>query len=414
MVARAATLVLVPLLSIIGHEIWEITGHLRYKSSPPDPTKTMRAVVFSKHGSAKDVLRIVDKHPQPLFPASPNMLIVKVIGAALNPVDFKMRRNPQPDVLIPKPKIPGYDVSGVVVSAGAGSHGFKIGDHVYGMLPIIGNPWGSLAEYVVADASIFAKAPTSIPLVDAAALPLVGLTVMQVFDAAGYVAPPPVMVRSQPSSSSSADSAAPSKSALVQAASGGVGSFAVQYLRHVLGFEHVLGTTSAANAARVTELGATKTIDYRHERFEAVADEMGGVDVVIDPMAWSYMERTISDGAQGGGRTLRAGGKYCHIMSTDWAPSGTELDPLTAFVGPIKKWQSRLMRLIRRDAPQVFSSAVQPDGARLATLAGHVDAGHIRPNIDVYYDGLERVVEAFEYLETGHAKGKVVVRVADT
>ena len=159
------------------------------------------------------------------------------------------------------------------------------------------------------------------------------------------------------------------------------------------------------HAARV-ELGATKTIDYRHERFEAVADEMG-VDVVIDPMAWSYMERTISDGAQGGGRTLRAGGKYCHIMSTDWAPSGTELDPLTAFVGPIKKWQSRLMRLIRRDAPQVFSSAVQPDGARLATLARHVDAGHIRPNIDVYYDGLERVVEAFEYLETGHAKARL-------
>ena len=228
----------------------------------------MRAVRYSEHGDTK-VLSVVKDAPQPLSPAGPNTLIIKVAGAALNPVDFKMRRNVQPDLMIPKPKIPGYDISGTVANAGSGMHGFKIGDHVYGMLPIVGSPWGGLAEYAVADASVFAHAPTSIPLVDAAALPLVSLTVMQVFDAAGLVPP------------SDVNTEAPRR-ALVQAASGGVGTFAVQYLRRVLKFEEVLGTTSAPNADLVTSLGATRTIDYRTERFEGdhapspTLDSLGG------------------------------------------------------------------------------------------------------------------------------------------
>ena len=403
MIGRACTLVIVPLLSIVGHEVWSLTAHLRYKTSPADPTRLMRAVRYNQHGDAK-VLHLEPEAKQPLLPAGPNMLVVKVVGAALNPVDFKMRRNDQPDVMIPKPKIPGYDVSGTVVDAGAGAHGFKVGDHVYGMLPIVGSPWGGLAEYAAADASVFAHAPTSIPLVDAAALPLVGLTVMQVFDAAG-LAPPP------PPDSTEAPSTATSRRALVQAASGGVGTFAIQYLRHVLQFEQVLGTTSPANAALVTSLGATRTIDYRSERFEAVAEAVGGVDVVLDPMAWSYMERTIGTGG-GGTSMLRPAARYCHILSTDWKPSATEADPATAFIGPMMKWRSRLVRLFRRDAPQVVSSAVVPNGAGLARLAGHVDAGRIKPVIDRYFDGLDAAVEAFEYLETGHAKGKVVVRVS--
>ena len=75
------------------------------------------------------------------------------------------------------------------------------------------------------------------------------------------------------------------------------------------------------------------------------------------------------------------------------------------------KWRSRLQRLISRDAPTVASSAVVPDGPRLAKLAGYVDAGHVKPVIDRYYDGLDSAVEAFEYLETGRARGKVVIRV---
>ena len=181
-----------------------------------------------------------------------------------------MRRNAQPDALIPKPKIPGCDVSGTVVDAGKGAHGFVVGDKVFGMLPIVGSPWGGLAEYVAAEASVFAKAPESIPLEHAAALPLVGLTVMQVAEQAGLVP----AKRQGP----------PQGAALVQAASGGVGTFAVQYLRNVLNFADVLGTTSAANTEMVKSLGVTQAIDYRTETFESAAAKAGGVDVVLDPV----------------------------------------------------------------------------------------------------------------------------------
>ena len=409
MVARAATLVIVPLLSIVGHEVWTITGHLRYKTPPADPTLTMRAVVYSEHGAARDVLRLVSDARRPLSPAAPNTLVVKVVGAALNPVDFKMRRNEQPQALIPKPKIPGYDVSGIVVDAGDGSHGFQKGDRVFGMLPIVGNPWGGLAELVAADASVFAKAPSSIPLVEAAALPLVGLTVMQTLASAGLEAPPAVML-------AAADSQPPvQQRALVQAAAGGVGSFAVQYLRNVLRFSEVLATASPANAEFVAALGATCTIDYHTEQFEAVASAAGGVDVVLDPMAWSYMDRTLggAGGAGGAGSgMLRPAAKYCHILSSDWASNDMERDPLLALKGPLMKWTSRARRLLRRDAPQVFSSAVQPDGAGLAQLARLVDAGRLKPVVGRVFEGLEQAVEAFELLETGHARGKVVVRVS--
>jgi NADPH:quinone reductase-like Zn-dependent oxidoreductase len=409
MVARAATLVIVPLLSIVGHEVWTITGHLRYKTPPADPTLTMRAVVYSEHGAARDVLRLVSDARRPLSPAAPNTLVVKVVGAALNPVDFKMRRNEQPQALIPKPKIPGYDVSGIVVDAGDGSHGFQKGDRVFGMLPIVGNPWGGLAELVAADASVFAKAPSSIPLVEAAALPLVGLTVMQTLASAGLEAPPAVML-------AAADSQPPvQQRALVQAAAGGVGSFAVQYLRNVLRFSEVLATASPANAEFVAALGATRTIDYHTEQFEAVASAAGGVDVVLDPMAWSYMDRTLggAGGAGGAGSgMLRPAAKYCHILSSDWASNDMERDPLLALKGPLMKWTSRARRLLRRDAPQVFSSAVQPDGAGLAQLARLVDAGRLKPVVGRVFEGLEQAVEAFELLETGHARGKVVVRVS--
>ena len=176
---RAVTFLLVPLLSIIGNEIWSITSHLRYQVSQPDLTQTMKAVVYSSHGPAREVLFIDAGRPQPVQPAAPGFIVIQVVAAALNPVDFKQLRNKQPDALVPKPRIAGFDVSGIVLSAGAGSN-FAVGDAVYGMLPLVGSPWGSLSEVTAAEARCFAKAPTSIPLEDAAALPLVGLTVMQV------------------------------------------------------------------------------------------------------------------------------------------------------------------------------------------------------------------------------------------
>ena len=392
MLLRAITCaVVLPLFGTVSFEVFKMTTHLRFKATAASPTATMRAVVYSKHGGAREVLKVSNAAAAPLNPAAPGLIVIRVAAAALNPVDFKMRRNDQPDFLIPKPKIPGCDVSGTVVSAGEGTP-FAVGDKVYGMLPIIGNRWGGLAEYAVGDANLFAHAPTSIPLAEAAALPLVGLTVLQVLDlAVGPHAPPPT---------------ARQEKILIQAASGGVGSFAVQYARNVLRFKEVHGTSSAANADFVRGLGATHVVDYveRARRSQPVAE---GMDVVLDPVAWRYMEETLQPESQ----ILRRGGAYAHIMSSDWADNDAEKSALLPFVGAFNRWSSMARRLLDPDVRRVFSSAVVPDAPGLARIAAHVDGGLVRPVIDRAFKGLESAVDAFEHLETGHAKGKVIVVV---
>merc|ERR1719191_882266 len=99
--------------------------------------KTMRAITYSTHGG-RDVLELGDVAAP--AEAKPGLVVVRIAAASLNPVDFKMRRNFQPGWIIPKPKIPGCDISGVVVDAGEGT-AFKAGDKVFGMLPIVGQPW---------------------------------------------------------------------------------------------------------------------------------------------------------------------------------------------------------------------------------------------------------------------------------
>lgn len=384
--------VVLPLLSTVAFETVKLTAHFRFKAPTASDTSTMRAVVYSTHGSARDVLSVSAAVPAPSRPAAPGTIVVRVAAAALNPVDFKMRRNAQPDAFIPKPKIPGCDVSGTVVDAGTGTP-FAVGDKVFGMLPIVGQTWGGLGEYVAADARVFAHAPKTVPLVEAAALPLVGLTVLQVLDAAVGAHPPPA--------------AAKQTRMLVHAAAGGVGSFAVQYARHVLRFEEVVGTASAANADYIKSLGATKAVDYA-AKARGGRPVATGVDVVLDPVAWRYMQETLSDDSE----VLRPGGEYAYIMSTDWQPNAAESSPLLPFVGAFNRMSTAVRRLVHADVKRVHASAVVPDAAGLARIAGYVDQGLVKPVVGKVFEGLEAAVAAFELLETGHAKGKVLVRLA--
>ena len=239
----AASILVVPLCSIVGHEVWQMTTHLRYPVGLADPNQVMKAASYASHGArASDVLTLETVRPQPHQPASPGFIVIRVAAAALNPVDFKQMRSWQPDALVPKPRIAGFDVSGVVVSAGKGTP-FEVGDAVFGMLPLVGSPWGALAELTVAHASCFAHAPKSIPLEDASALPLVGLTVMQVFEQAGLFAV----------DGARADGTRTEQSVLIHAAAGGVGSIAVQYARNILGFGRVVGQAPARHTARSGE-----------------------------------------------------------------------------------------------------------------------------------------------------------------
>ena len=150
----------------------------------------------------------------------------------------------------------------------------------------------------------------------------------------------------------------------------------------------------------------TRAVDYVAAA-RAGAPMADGVDVVLDPVAWRYMAETLRPDSA----VLRPGGAYAHIMSSDWADNAAERSPMLPFVGAYHRWGSALRQLLDPSVRRVYSSAVVPDAAGLTRIAAYVDAGLVRPVIDQEFEGLDAAVHAFAHLETGHARGKVLVRL---
>jgi alcohol dehydrogenase len=204
----------------------------------------MRAVVIHEHGGCEQM------HYESVHSPIPQgrQVLVKICAAGVNPVDFKLRKGPISDLVYPKPKILGSDMSGVVLQAPPGSP-FQVGDRVFAMLPFLGSTFGSYADECVIDENLLAPAVDSVPLADLASLPLVACAIVQAMR--------PVR---QAFHNDTRD-----RKCLIQAGSGGVGTFAIQYCAHVLGM-YVATTCSLANFELVRSLGASETIDYHSER----------------------------------------------------------------------------------------------------------------------------------------------------
>lgn len=196
-------------------------------------------------------------------------------------IDIKLRKHPISSLILPTPKIPGTDISGtVVVSTGSE---YSTGDEVIAMMPMLFWSYGASAEYAAIPISLLAPKPKNISFLEASSLPLVGITVVTGFDS--------VLQKL-----GDKDGLKKSK-ILVQAGSGGVGSFAVQYAKHgefrgtfhshkhtcfiVLGAEIVASTCSTSKMDYVRSLGADLVIDYKTTRFEDVVQDY---DVVFDTL----------------------------------------------------------------------------------------------------------------------------------
>jgi NADPH:quinone reductase-like Zn-dependent oxidoreductase len=195
----------------------------------------MKAMRFHDYGDPS-VLRYEDvERPEP----GTGEVLVRVAGSAFNPVDDGIRggylQGPFPVTL---PHTPGIEVSGTVDALGDGVTGIAVGDAVIGFLPMAAS--GSAAEYVIAPAEVLAAAPTTIPLADAAALPMVGLTAWQaLFDDAGLTA---------------------GQRVLINGAGGAVGGYAVQLAKGAGAY--VIATASPRSAERVRSAGADEVIDH--------------------------------------------------------------------------------------------------------------------------------------------------------
>jgi NADPH:quinone reductase-like Zn-dependent oxidoreductase len=312
----------------------------------------MRAITATAWGAADVLAEIEVPRPEP----GPTEIRVRVHAAGVNPTDWKQRVAGGLG-LWGDPPILGYDVSGVVDAVGLGVDLFRPGDEVFGM-PRFPQQAGAYAEYVTAPARHFARKPTSIDHVQAAALPLAGMTAWQVLvDSAG--------VRE-------------GQRVLVHAAAGGVGHLAVQIAK--ARGAYVVGTASATKHEKLRSLGADELVDYTAQPFEDVVSD---IDVVLDTIGGDYPARSL--------RTMRSGGiLVCLAMPFD-PPEDVRRE--AAALG------------LRTTAP-----LVEPDRLALTALAELVETGTLRPMIDCVVP-LAQARRAHELGETGRTTGKIVLAV---
>jgi NADPH:quinone reductase-like Zn-dependent oxidoreductase len=329
----------------------------------PPSAVPMKAVVFHQYGSP-DVLRI-EQVPKPV--PSPDELLIKVHDAALNPLDWHMMRG-SPYILrlqlgmgAPKRDWIGLDFSGTVEAVGARVRKFKVGDAVFGTAD------AALSEYVTSTEVGLALKPDNISFEQAAAAPVAGLTALEALNYAHVK---------------------PQQKVLVNGASGGVGTFAVQIAR-AFGAE-VTGVCSSRHLQLVRSLGASNVIDYTRADFTRGNKRY---DVIFDAVA---------------NRKLRV---YERILSPDGVVllvgAGPSFEP---WFGPIEGFvKARLMApfLHHRFVPFVADANRTED---LNTLAELMRIGTVVPVIDRRYP-LRDVAAAMRYLEQGHASGKVILAV---
>src|SRR5438876_1468838 len=313
--------------------------------------ENMKAVRVHNYGGP-EVLRFEDA-PRPT-PGSGELLI-RVHAASVNPIDWKVRAGYMKDYIpLPLPFIPGWDVSGVVEAVGSGVTKFKKGDEVYARPDVSAHGYGAYAEYVVVKEAETALKPKSIDHVHAAAIPVGAVTAWRaLFDAAGLKKDQKV---------------------LIHGAAGGVGGFAVQLAKWK--GAHIIGTASTRNQAFLRELGVDEPIDYEKTRFEDVVHD---VDVVLDTLAGDIQNRSW--------KVLKKGGILVSIVAPPSADEAAKHSVRSAF----------------------FSA--HPSSSQLSEIAKLVDAGKLKSVVETVLP-LSDARRAHELNETGHARGKTVLKVA--
>ncbi len=326
----------------------------------------MRAQVYSRYGGP-EVLEL--RSGLPTVSPGAHEVLVDIRASSINPIDWKLRAGHLRRVIpLRMPVIPGRDFAGIVLECGRRATGVAPGDHVFGLAPVRGP--GSHAERITLSESLVALAPARLGLVEAAALPLVGLTAIQAVEAAH--------VR-------------PGDRVLVQGGAGGVGSLAIQYARH-LGAE-VSTTASTRNIDYVRELGVELAIDHTRERFE---DRVRELDVVIDCVGGELEQRSFS--------VLRTGGRLISVTG----PIRSDVDlGFGTIAGVVLRTPGRLLAERFRGHRYRFVSA-RCDHDRLRHLAQLVDLGVLALRIDHCYP-LADLAAAQTRSEQGLAQGKLVL-----
>ncbi|BAH51389.1 NADP-dependent oxidoreductase [Rhodococcus opacus] len=312
----------------------------------------MKAVRLHAYGGPENLVYEDAPRPEP----AEDELVVRVHAAGVNVLDWLLGAGGFehfPDV--PLPWIPGWDISGVVEVVGNGVSGFQQGDSVYGMVRLP-EPGNAYAEYTAVPASQVVAKPPILDHIQAAAVPMTGLTAWRALvDEAGLQ---------------------PGQRVLIHAASGGVGHLAVQFAK-ALG-AHVVATASGSNREYVNSLGADEFVDYREQRFET---SVAPVHAVIDTVGGKVQQRSLD------------------VLKRD----GVLVALPTEVPDEVKADAER--RGIRT---RYFS--VEPNADTLTKISRLVDDGRVRPTVSSVYP-LAEAQAAQEEGRAGHVRGKLVLDV---
>jgi len=332
----------------------------------------MKAFIIDRYGSADRVhLRDV-----PVPQVGADDVLVEVHAAGVNPLDCKIRDGEFKPILPYRlPLILGNELAGVVVRVGSSVRRFKAGDDVYARPAK--DRIGTFAEFIAVREDDLAGKPKNLTMEQAASIPLVGLTAWQVlFETAKLKQ---------------------GQKVLIHAGAGGVGTFAIQLAKHAGAV--VATTTSTSNVDFVKHLGADIVIDYKKDRFEEVLRDC---DVVLNSLDGATLEKSL--------QVLKPGGKLISISGPPDPAFAKELG-LNWMLGLVMRFLSHRIRNKARHRQVDYSfHFMRPSGPQLQEIGALLESGAVHPVVDRVFP-FESTKEAMAYVETGRAKGKVVVKV---
>lgn len=332
----------------------------------------MKALTFKRYGRSPDIGFSDVSVPT----VRDDEMLVEVHAVGLNPIDNMIPTGMfKPVLKFHLPATLGSDLAGVVKQVGSHVTRFKPGDAVFASLFDLGT--GSLAEFAVVPERAAAPMPTNLDFVQAASVPMVGLTSWQAMKERAGVRP--------------------GHKVFIPAGSGGIGSMAIQLARH---FGAKVGTTtSTGNVPLVRSLGADEVIDYKKQAFEK---ELRGYDMALGTLRDEEIEKAIG--------ILKPGGRIVSLVGPLDAAFGKArgLNVVLKFVFGLMS--RKVMRLAaKRDVAYSFLF-VRPDGAQLSEIGQLLQSGRVRPVIDQVFPFVQ-ASEALAYLAQGRSKGKVVVQI---
>lgn len=330
----------------------------------------MKAVQITGYGNIENNVRLTNTE-------TPNInddeVLIEVHSAGVNPLDVKVIKGALKRISKLKfPAILGYDVSGKIIAKGKNVTQFSIGDKVFSRV----KKQGTFTEQIAVHQNLIALMPNNTTFVESASLPLVGLTAIQVLKKGNLKKGDTV---------------------LIHAGSGGVGSFAIQYAKHI--GAKVFTTTSSKNVNWVKALGADRVINYEKEDYKTIVTN---ADLVLDTLGGSYTEDAF--------KVIKKGGRVVTLVGIIDEKMAVKMRLPLPFRW-ILSWQRRkITKQQKAKSASYHSVFMRPNAQQLNRIKELVEANVIKPIIDRTFS-LSEAKEALQYVNRGKTKGKVVLVV---